>query len=237
MVRGPLLYRCAGGAPATLLQLWQRSNWHWYLKWQRDFAAGQAVSVAWDEASPLRLQALTADGHFLTLAFGQAPAVSHLGTAAVVDGSHVLITPLRHALVPPPMCAVRVVCEAAGDGAAAAVAAPVACLALRSLRGHPEAVAAVLSDGRVAAVESCEDDLWEETAEEQEEDAPQVGGPELCLRAAVLDGYLPGSLAPHQAAWLDERRLLVVGTACGGAASSGCGDQLLEVRAVLGLCC
>lgn len=35
--------------------------------------------------------------------------VSSNGTAAVVDGSTVLLTPLQRALVPPPMCAVAAV--------------------------------------------------------------------------------------------------------------------------------
>ena len=32
--------------------------------------------------------------------------MSELGTAAVIDGCHLLITPLRHVVVPPPLCAV-----------------------------------------------------------------------------------------------------------------------------------
>lgn len=35
--------------------------------------------------------------------------VSEKGTAAVVDGSRVLLTPLQRVLVPPPMCAVAAV--------------------------------------------------------------------------------------------------------------------------------
>lgn len=35
--------------------------------------------------------------------------VSSSGTAAVVDGCQVLLTPLQRALVPPPMCAVAAV--------------------------------------------------------------------------------------------------------------------------------
>lgn len=47
--------------------------------------------------------------------------VSTKGTAAVVDGCQVLLTPLQRALVPPPMCAVAAVfhqpvqCVAFGD--------------------------------------------------------------------------------------------------------------------------
>ena len=37
------------------------------------------------------------------------PCVSNNGTAAVVDGATVLLTPLQRALVPPPMCSVAAV--------------------------------------------------------------------------------------------------------------------------------
>ncbi len=51
--------------------------------------------------------------------------VSDKGTAAVVDGDTVLLTPLQRALVPPPMCAVAVVFPA-----------PVQCLAFGEHEGH-----------------------------------------------------------------------------------------------------
>ncbi len=38
--------------------------------------------------------------------FSQRPSVSRRGTAAVIDGDRVLLTPLRHVVVPPPMAAV-----------------------------------------------------------------------------------------------------------------------------------
>ena len=37
---------------------------------------------------------------------GLQHSVSHLGTAAVIDGRQLQITPLRHCVVPPPLCAV-----------------------------------------------------------------------------------------------------------------------------------
>jgi elongator complex protein 1 len=46
------------------------------------------------------------------LRFAWAPCVSPLGTALVVDGRDVLVTPARVSLVPPPMCAVRLRCGA-----------------------------------------------------------------------------------------------------------------------------
>ena len=51
--------------------------------------------------------------------------VSSNGTAAVVDGSTVLLTPLQRALVPPPMCAV-----------AAVFPQPVQCLAFGEHQGR-----------------------------------------------------------------------------------------------------
>jgi hypothetical protein len=74
-----------------LLQLWQRRNWHWYLKKQRRFALNQvccnaathvstgrvnsvahrpcacykgALHVHWDETSPGVLRVFTAGGSF-----------------------------------------------------------------------------------------------------------------------------------------------------------------------------
>jgi hypothetical protein len=81
------------------------------------------------------------------------PQVSAKGTAAVVDGPRLLLTPLRHSLVPPPMCA-----------AAAELPAPVAALALGE-SGSCEALAALMSDGRLALLRAVEEDLWEETLE------------------------------------------------------------------------
>ena len=51
--------------------------------------------------------------------------VSPKGTAAVVDGCQVLLTPLQRAVVPPPMCAV-----------AATFHQPVQCLAFGEHAGH-----------------------------------------------------------------------------------------------------
>ena len=51
--------------------------------------------------------------------------VSESGTAAVVDGTNVLLTPVQRALVPPPMCAV-----------AAVLPSPVQCLAFGGNQGR-----------------------------------------------------------------------------------------------------
>ena len=42
-------------APAEVVQIWHRSNWHWYLKQEQVYAHAAPVSVVWDEVAPLRL--------------------------------------------------------------------------------------------------------------------------------------------------------------------------------------
>ena len=43
----------------------------------------------------------------LQVEFGLAACVSNRGTAAVIDGARILVTPLRTSVVPPPMCAAQ----------------------------------------------------------------------------------------------------------------------------------
>lgn len=42
----------------------------------------------------------------MQVSFDLSHTVSSLGTVAVVDGTELQITPLRHTIVPPPLCAV-----------------------------------------------------------------------------------------------------------------------------------
>lgn len=41
--------------PAEVVQIWHRSNWHWYLKQEQVYPHAVAVTVVWDEVVPLRL--------------------------------------------------------------------------------------------------------------------------------------------------------------------------------------
>lgn len=45
---------------------------------------------------------------FAQMSFAYEPLVSSRGTTAVIDGDCVLLTTLRHTLVPPPLCTSRV---------------------------------------------------------------------------------------------------------------------------------
>lgn len=80
------------------LQLWHRSNWHWYLKHEQltslPDSAG-CLSVSWDELLPTRLHMMAGSGSYSVLDFDWDVAVSGRGTAAVIDGHTLLITPLR----------------------------------------------------------------------------------------------------------------------------------------------
>jgi elongator complex protein 1 len=88
------LYSC------RCLQLWHRSNWHWYLKHEQlsslPDSAG-CLSVSWDEALPGRLHLMAGSGSYSVLDMQWDVAISSRGTAAVVDGHTLLITPLRWA--------------------------------------------------------------------------------------------------------------------------------------------
>ena len=89
---------CAAFFSVCLLQLWHRSNWHWYLKHEQlhelpDAAGG--VLVTWDDTHPARLHLFTGSGSYSCLTFDWGFNVSARGTAAVIDGHKLLITPLR----------------------------------------------------------------------------------------------------------------------------------------------
>ena len=73
--------------------------------------------------------------------FGSVACHSALGTAAVVDGSQILLTPLRHTIIPPPMAAAVVQTSKTGLGLDAA---GLACLALREAHGSIPEVSHVL---------------------------------------------------------------------------------------------
>jgi elongator complex protein 1 len=104
----------ASKAACWVLQLWHRSNWHWYLKVERRYAAGGAGSAAphvvFDDQAVGRVHVLV-NPHceqgggqggdvgvrccYEQLDLVWENTVSDLGTAAVVDGATLQLTPLR----------------------------------------------------------------------------------------------------------------------------------------------
>lgn len=81
--------------------MWHRSNWHWYLKQEIPFPllhelpGGAAVIAAWDEERPGCLHLLSSYGEFVRATLQWQGCVSRRGTAAVIDGCDVLLTPFR----------------------------------------------------------------------------------------------------------------------------------------------
>jgi elongator complex protein 1 len=221
------------GTCSKTVQLWHRFNWHWYLKHERVFTDCYGLSLAWKElssassgasSSNLGLRIFTAEGSVSFLSFIWECCVSSYGTVAVVDGTSVLLTPLRQNIVPPPLCTAAVECPA-----------PVVAVALRQCC-EDEALAAVLSDGRLAIIECVEEDLWEETLEEQLESQDWVkpGAPRILPRILNLPRSLENAVIRH-VAWVSRQSVVIVASLLPRAnpmselESITAGDVLVEV--------
>lgn len=70
--------------------------------------SGIGPQLHWDQQHGSVLHMLTPAGRYETVSVTWDTCVSERGTAVVVDGRQLLLTPLRLGLVPPPMCAARV---------------------------------------------------------------------------------------------------------------------------------
>lgn len=210
-----------GEASSQAVQVWHRDNWHWYLKYERFYPlpTSQGIRVTWDDsqASCLHVMGGTA-GALESFTFMWDTCASPWGTCMVVDGSSLLITPLRNTLVPPPMAAVRVTLPAVPLDTTIQVV------------GGCEVVACITSKEEVVLLRSVEDDLWEETLEEQQEQGVEGGGHKglgPCLVPWV------GSLPPRplgtvfrSAVWCGEGQLLLVGRLADGSEQ----DILMELN-------
>ncbi len=47
-----------------VVQIWHRSNWHWYLKQEQVYTGGQGVRVRWDEVAAQRLHVASGAGWY-----------------------------------------------------------------------------------------------------------------------------------------------------------------------------
>lgn len=223
------------------VQLWHRSNWHWYLKYEKRYRATRGLACSWLVPAAIRdlenrtghiavrssLICLSAEGNFSLLKFVWDVNVSTKGTAVVIDGRNALVTPLRQCIVPPPMAAVMV-----------GTVAPIISVAIRNatVPGDKEALALLQSSGDVVFVESNEEDFWEEALEKQLELHPHVGtrNPMLVSQAtlplaSIREIKLGENLnvlelppAFRHVAWLNQTSVLVIACVQGG-------DILLEV--------
>eukprot|EP00850_Spirogloea_muscicola_P022292 SM000287S10614 [mRNA] locus=s287:107124:112629:+ [translate_table: standard] len=201
VLRGPT-YNCvqARTSPefARTNRIWHRSNYHWYLKAEWRAAPGDGLHVRWDAERPLRLMLWTEGGALrrIDLAWSSAAAGCASGTAAVVDGADVLVTPLARAIVPPPMALART-----------RFRAPVRCLDLVvTAGGGLERLAAALVDGSLAVT-----DVLVDEAQEAEDEEREVGTTSLATVGAL---HLPDAAADKAGevvhlAWLSSQVLLV----------------------------
>ena len=164
----------ASTAAAPRLQLWQRRNWHWYLKREHLWPPGTTVHLLWSECRGDTLHTVTSAAVHERFTLASTGSVSPWGTAAVIDGADVLLTPLQHGLVPPPMAAARLRCSAS-----------VAAVAWGQRHGC-EVLAAVTAAGGLEIGTAVEEDLWEETAQEAHERADQPPARTQDLAPALL---------------------------------------------------
>ena len=140
---------------SNFVQLWQRRNWHWYCVREAWRSSAGRLQLLWCEHSTAALCVSSESGRVERWELFFAADVSPRGSVAVIDGSEVLLTPLRLAVVPPPLCAARVSTPHAVFAVAWGEVNGCECLALAHGSG-------------VSVVAAVEEDLWEETLEDSE---------------------------------------------------------------------
>ena len=61
-----------------IMQVWHRSNWHWYLKQEQVYSSAQGLRVCWDEVAPFRLHICSGVGWYkqVCILCHQGPIVS-----------------------------------------------------------------------------------------------------------------------------------------------------------------
>ena len=89
------------------VQLWHRSNYHWYCKYELRYDGAHVSMVNFDEERPHDVQVAIQESNSVevrnyTFAW-DASTVSPDGIAASIDGCLLNFTPLKQAMVPPPM--------------------------------------------------------------------------------------------------------------------------------------
>ena len=72
-----------------VVQIWHRSNWHWYLKQEQVYPDAQGLQVCWDEVAALRLHVASGTGWYR-----QVRAPHHLLTVCSQCVSRMLLAGL-----------------------------------------------------------------------------------------------------------------------------------------------
>ncbi|GMH34369.1 hypothetical protein BSKO_02203 [Bryopsis sp. KO-2023] len=185
------------------LQVWKRNNWRWYLKYESLWASSyHGLRVCWDDQQELKLHIWTRSGSHKMLEFALDNVVSHRGTAAIVDGDSVNITPFRHIVIPPPM-------------AALCVTFPSAVQSVCFLENEPvEGVAVALSSGHLALAICEEDDFWDDLGEDEEAVAGTSYGALASNMGVVVSGinFYDWCDSIQHLVWVSMSDMLAVGT-------------------------
>ncbi|KAG2547528.1 elongator complex protein 1-like [Panicum virgatum] len=133
-----------------VIKIWSCRNNHWYLKHELRYTKEERVKFFWDPTKPMHLICWTRGGQVIIHRFAWTTAVSETSVALVIDGSHVLVTPLNLGLMPPPMSLFH-------------LAFPCAVNEVSFVPGNSKAhLAAYLSNGTLCVVELPAPDTWEE---------------------------------------------------------------------------
>jgi len=138
------------------VQVWCRSNWKWYMKFARTFPEMVGATAAWQESdNGTYLCVMTSQCSLSRIRFSWSYTNNSIyGTVAVVDGSLIGLTPLRHTMMPPPLCALNIDCSM-----------PVVSVSFNRM-GSNESIGALLCDGSVAVMVCEDEDNWESMLED-----------------------------------------------------------------------
>lgn len=106
-------FKSASRENTVLVQLWYRGNYHWYLKQEYSFNESEQAPthITWDSESAYRLHIFCKNANYYCYDLCWDHNMSHGMTSenpcfmAVINGLKLNLTPLRYAVIPPPMCA------------------------------------------------------------------------------------------------------------------------------------
>ncbi|CAN6282278.1 unnamed protein product [Urochloa humidicola] len=145
-----ILAALASAGQHDVIKIWSCRNNHWYLKHELWYTKEERVKFFWDPTKPMHLICWTLGGQVVIHRFAWTTAVSETSIALVIDGSHVLVTPLNLGLMPPPMSLFQLAFPSAVNEVS---------FVYSNSKTH---LAACLSNGSLSVVELPAPDTWEE---------------------------------------------------------------------------
>jgi len=188
---------------AHAVQIWTRSNMHWYLKHETRYPAREGVvRMEWDAERGDVLRAYTERGAIHRYDLFWETTVSDRGTCAVIDGDCLMLTPMFRTPVPPPMCAAKVV-----------FSAPVIAAAFQPARAsRNETVVALLSTGELAYATSDSGTDWALTADNFADSERAATWARWCdneIPATPYSSVAVADAAVEHLAWVRDDHLIV----------------------------